>query len=212
MKVTPYFWSNWTRTNSRGGDAIRYGIDFCYIEVYNYAHKRWVCRRRADILIISKKMIGRSNMKEMMRRPGGICVSVPSEIPDGTLFISVNGSFGKNIICRATGRRVSLENCARAFWREKNLITANYRNCEWAAALLYGVIVGFWRIDKNSWKRCNSIADLEACERDGNPNPERLYCEFLQDDEDVRTLRLKLVGKRVRIGRSFSPVNACFNS
>jgi hypothetical protein len=157
-------------------------------------------------------MIGRSNMKEMMRCPGGICVSVPSEIPNGTLFISVNESWGRNIICRATGRRVSLENCARAFWRERNLDTANYRRCEWAAALLHGEIVGFWRIDQNSWRSCDSIADLEACEREGNPNSERLYCGFLQDDEDVRALRLNLVGKRVRIGRSFSPVNACFNS
>jgi hypothetical protein len=157
-------------------------------------------------------MFTRNNMKEMIRRPGGICVSVPSEIPNGTLFISVNASWGENIICRSTGKRVSLENCTRAFWRGQNLVTANYKNCEWAAALLRGVIVGFWRIDKNSWKRCNSITDLAECERDGVPDPERLYCGFLQDDEDVKSLRQKLVGKRVGIGRSFSPVNACFNS
>ena len=52
-------------------------------------------------------------------------IDVPGGTPNGTLFVSVDGTWKKK------GMPANLEDCARGYWTEANLAASHGEDCDW---------------------------------------------------------------------------------
>ena len=133
-------------------------------------------------------------------------VFVPNGTPNKTLFVSVGESFGKGLKDPKTGKTVSLEDCARGYWRERDLSESHGYNCEWLMATLQGKVVGVWKINRNrGWlrSRINPIATRQV---PIEPPPRRV-CELIPVEDAIWH---RFVGCEVHLGRKFNPLRGYF--
>ena len=133
-------------------------------------------------------------------------VSVPNGTPDKTLFVSVGKSFGKGLKEPKTGKTVSLEDCARGYWRERDLSDSHGYNCEWLMAMLRGKVIGVWKIDTNrGWLM--SRANPSATRAVPTEPPSRRVCELISVEDAIWN---RFVGREVHLGRHFNPLRGYF--
>jgi hypothetical protein len=139
-------------------------------------------------------------------------VEVPKGTPNGTLFVDVGKTYGVGICDPATGKRVSLEDCARGYWTSSNLSQAHASKCSWLVARIKGRIKGVWKIDqKFGWKD----SSIEAKPTFSSDQPfkrgeKRDICRVLPDDSETIELRAKLIDKPVYLGRAFNSLRGYF--
>ena len=134
-------------------------------------------------------------------------VSVPKETPDKTLFVSVDNTYGKRLVDPQTKKLVSLEDCARGYWTEKNLIGAHGYDCDWLVARLHGVIVGVWKIDRQKGWMDPSVTPKKTWPSDKPKDRPRSGCELVAADIDIWN---KLVGQKVHLGRCHNSLRGIF--
>ena len=133
-------------------------------------------------------------------------VSVPNGTPDKTLFVSVGESFGKGLKDPKTGNIVPLEDCARGYWRERDISDSHGYDCEYLMATVHGKIVGVWRIDRNcGWKR--SQANPITTRPIPKEPPSRRVCELIPVEDSIWN---RFVGCEIHLGRHFSPLRGYF--
>jgi hypothetical protein len=134
-------------------------------------------------------------------------VIVPDGVPNGTLFVCVTDTYGNGLKNPRNGKLVSLEDCARGFWWEANLLASHYMNCQWLAAHSKGKILGIWKIDQWSPMTEETVVALNR----GDPiKPKRLYCSLKFNDAEVQKVQSLVVGKNVKLGRCPNPLRGFF--
>ena len=161
----------------------------------------------------ARKRRGKEEEIEMSVYPNvNTTVEVPKGTPNGTLFVDVGKTYGVGICDPATGKRVSLEDCARGYWKIQNLSQAHASRCNWIVARIKGRIKGVWKIDtKFGWKD----SSLEAKPTWPSDQPfkqgeKREICRVLPDDAETVELRAKLIDKPVHLGRCFNTLRGYF--
>ena len=140
-------------------------------------------------------------------------VSIPCGTPNGTLFVPVNRTYGEQKTDPLTRKRISLEDCARGYWREANLTASRGFNCDWLMATSFGRIVGVWKIDKYygwlepkltpkaTWPGDPSIYP------NNNQGLSRRGCILIPVDKATWD---KFVGQEVCLGRNPNPLRGYF--
>lgn len=135
-------------------------------------------------------------------------VSVPNGTPDKTLFVSVDNSYGIGIKDPKTKQTVSLEDCARGYWEERNLASAHGYDCDWLMARLHGRIVGVWKINrKKGWMSPSATPKLTNPSDKSTPPPNRLGCELISVDEATKR---QFLNEEVHLGRCHNPLRGYF--
>ena len=137
-------------------------------------------------------------------------VSVPKGTPNGTLFVSVDGTYGKRYCDPQTGKRVSLDDCARGYWTDANLAAAHADDCEWLMARQGGKIVGVWKINRTKGKYGWMIPSATPKKTWPSDNPvdyPRSGCELIPVDADVEK---QFLGKQVHLGRNYNSLRGYF--
>ena len=77
------------------------------------------------------------------------------DIEKPTIMVCVSKTWGKAIQSTVTGKRVSLEDCARGYWKLAGSVrTGKAGRAKWLMAFDKGVIVGVWRIGDKGWMGC----------------------------------------------------------
>ncbi len=124
-------------------------------------------------------------------------VSVPEGTPNGTLFVSVDGTFG--IEPKESSQKASLEDCARGYWSVENLRAAHGEECSWLMARKGGKIIGVWRIDTTrGWMEPEASKKKTWPGDQPVPPPPRLGCDLKDVDEPTRN---QFIGQVVHLGR-----------
>lgn len=120
-------------------------------------------------------------------------VEVPRGTPNGTLFVSVDETYQNP---RLPG--VSLEDCARGYWTERNLAASHAEECDYLMARKHGRIVGAWRIDrKTGWlDPAKTPKRTWPQDRPLSPPP-RKGCLVIEDEPRLGSF----IGQPVRLGR-----------
>lgn len=136
-------------------------------------------------------------------------VSVPEGTPSGTLFVSVDKTYGKGICDPQTGKRVSLMDCARGYWTVANLKAVHADECDWLMARQRGKIVGVWKIDKKKSWMLPSATPKATWPSDKPTDYPRKGCILLDTDDVVEK---RFVGKEVRLGRCPNTLRSYFYS
>ena len=135
-------------------------------------------------------------------------VSVPKGTPNRTLFVSVNKSWGKKITDPQTNRTVELEDCARGYWTEQNLVASRGCECEWLMATVNSCIVGVWKIDrKKGWMKPSDTPKVSHPSDKPIPPPKRKGCILIPVD---MTVVQNFIGKVVHLGRNPNPLRGYF--
>lgn len=137
-------------------------------------------------------------------------VHVPAGTPSGTLFVDVGKTCGKGLVDPNTNLPVSLEDCARGFWKNTHLAGAHASQCDWLVARMNGIIQGVWKIDRKIGWQLPTVSPIPT--RIGNSDTTRSVCVLLPDDEEVEDVRKKLVGSRVHLGRNHNSLRGYFIS
>lgn len=137
-------------------------------------------------------------------------VLIPSCVPSGTLFVSVIKTHDKKKDGNPP-KFVSLEDCARGYWTERNLLAAHAYECDYLVAQVHGEIVGAWRIDRTKGD-CGWV-DSQATPKKTWPSDRpvaqnRKGCELIADEALLKNLR----GKRVHLGRSGNTLRGYFEN
>lgn len=128
---------------------------------------------------------------------------VPDDVPNGTLFVCVDRTWGEAKCDEKTGQRISLEDCARGYWYDVHLRKVRLAECRWLMAIANGRIKGAWKIDlQTGWKPPESIPQLTWPSNVGPWKVPRLGCQFMPDDAETLAVRAACVGKAVSL--SFS--------
>ena len=130
-------------------------------------------------------------------------VVVPEGTPNGTLFVSVDGTWKKK------GIPANLEDCARGYWTVANLAASHGKDCDWLMARKGGKIVGVWKIDrKKDWMI--PPATPKATWPDDKPKDHpRLGCELISVNEEIKD---RFIGKIVHLGRCPNSLRGYFVS
>ena len=135
-------------------------------------------------------------------------VSVPNGTPDKTLFVSVDKTFGVGLKDPKTKQTVSLEDCARGYWKEQNLAAARGYDCDWLMARLHGRIVGVWKIDRTKGWMMPSVTPKSTWPSDKPvPPPSRRGCELIHVDDATQK---KFLNKEVHLGRCQNSLRGYF--
>ena len=138
-------------------------------------------------------------------------VQVPAGTPNGTLFICVAQTYGIGIKSKITKKLVSLEDCARGYWRNWNLSQAHADKCEWLMAHCGGEIQGVWKIDRtkgnNGWLPAKQVPKPTWPEDSRNNASNASACHLIPVDGQMRQ---NFVGKAVHLGRAFNPLRGYF--
>ena len=141
-------------------------------------------------------------------------VSVPEGTPNGTLFVDVGQTYGVGVCDSITGKRVSLEDCARGYWTPGNLSAARASDCEWLVARMDRKIEGVWKINREIGWRESAKTPKKTWPSDRpdlrNPPEDRLACELLPDDTEVKEVYLKIIGKEVHLGQAHNTLRGYF--
>ena len=135
-------------------------------------------------------------------------VSVPNGTPNGTLFVCVDKTYGRGLCDSQTGKRVSLEDCARGYWTEANLSAAHGYGCDWLMARERGKIVGVWRIDrKQGWMDSSTTLKVTWPSDKPIPPPRRKGCALIHVDEKTRE---RFMNQKVHLGRNPNTLRGYF--
>lgn len=129
-----------------------------------------------------------------------VAQSLPAGIPDGTVAVCVDQTWGVEKSDPTTKARIALEDCARGYWCEAHLRHIKLSQCGWLMAVARGRIEGFWKIDRqNGWRPPEEVAKPTWPSDVGPWQVTRLGCKFLPDDDEVGAVRQQCVGKPVNI-------------
>ena len=132
-------------------------------------------------------------------------VTVPDATPDRSLFVDIGETSGKEIDPR-DGSIVPDIDCARGYWKEQNLKSANVDACDYLIARKDRKIVGIWLIDKSKrWE--NVSANKKIPSRPQCNDPLRQFCEVFPVADE---LRQALIGGEVHLGQSQNPLRGIF--
>lgn len=135
-------------------------------------------------------------------------VSVPRGTPDKTLFVSVDNTFGIGLKDPKTKQTVSLEDCARGYWTEKNLAALPGYDCDWLMARMRGRIVGVWKIDmQKGWMVPSATPKATWPSDQPIPPPPRRGCVLIPVDEGMEK---QFLGKEVHLGRCRNSLRGYF--
>lgn len=134
-------------------------------------------------------------------------VTVLNGTPNGTLFVSVDGTYGKKIVDPTTRQLVSLEDCARGYWTQANLAAAHGYDCDWIMARLRGKIVGVWKINRKKGWMDPSNTPKSTWPSDRPKDRPRSGCELIPVDKEVWN---RFVGKEVHLGRNQNSLRGYF--
>ena len=129
-------------------------------------------------------------------------VRVPEGTPDGTLFVSVDGTW------KVKGNPYSLEDCARGYWTEKNLKSSHGYDCDWLMARKRGRIVGVWKINRKKGWMVPSATPKKSWPDDKPTDQPRNGCELIVVDEETAE---KFIGQEVHLGRSHNSLRGYFH-
>jgi hypothetical protein len=125
---------------------------------------------------------------------------LPEGIPNGTLFVCVDRTWGAQKCDERTGQRISLEDCARGYWCDVHLNKVRLAECQWLMAVAQDQIAGVWKIDlKKGWQPPELILKQTWPSDVGPWKVLRSGCLFMPDDDDVRATRAALMGKSLKI-------------
>lgn len=125
---------------------------------------------------------------------------LPEGIPNGTLFVCVDRTWGAQKCDERTGQRISLEDCARGYWYDVHLNKVRLAECRWLMAIAYHQIEGVWKIDLQTGWQPPELIPKPTWPSDVGPwKVPRSGCLFMPDDEEVRAKRAACVGQRVAI-------------
>lgn len=97
------------------------------------------------------------------------------DIEQPTMMVRVSKTWGKVLHSKVTGKRVSLEDCARGYWRLAGSLKAE--KAKWLMAFDKGVIVGVWKIGAKGWMRCKE-------------SPKKTWPEDLENLQDAELRRV----------------------
>lgn len=129
-------------------------------------------------------------------------VDVPMGTPNGTLFVSVDGTWENP---KLPG--VTLEDCARGYWTRANLAAAKADRCEWLMARKKGKIVGVWKINTKKGWMDPWVTPKKSWPSDMPKDRPRGGCELIPVGEEMWK---KFVGERVHLGRAHNTLRGCF--
>lgn len=124
---------------------------------------------------------------------------LPEGIPNGTLFVCVDRTWGAQKCDERTGQRISLEDCARGYWCDVHLNKVRLAECQWLMAIANDQIVGIWKIDVQTGWQPPELIPKPTWPSDVGPwKVSRSGCLFILDDE-VRVVRTALIGKALTV-------------
>ena len=125
-------------------------------------------------------------------------VRIPEEVPNGTLFVLVDQTWGMEKRDETTGQRIALEDCARGYWCNTHLRKVRLAECRWLMAISKGKIEGVWKIDlQTGWKPPEEISKPTWPSDKGPWEVPRSGCLFMTDDDETLAMRALCVGKHV---------------
>ena len=125
---------------------------------------------------------------------------LPDGIPNGTLFVCVDRTWGIKKCDERTGQRISLEDCARGYWCDVHLGKVRLAECQWLIAVANDQIAGIWKIDlQTGWQSPESIPKPTWPSDVGPWKVPRSGCLFMPDDDEVRAVRAALIGKALTV-------------
>lgn len=133
-------------------------------------------------------------------------VSVPKGTPNGTLFVSVDGTWKKK------GCPATLVDCARGYWTDANLAAAHAEDCEWLMARQGGKIVGVWKINRNKGKNGWMLPSATPKKTWPNDKPvdyPRSGCELIPVEESIKK---RFIGEPIHLGRCRNSLRGYFIS
>ena len=128
------------------------------------------------------------------------------DIEQPTIMVCVSRTWGEALQSKVTGKRVSLEDCARGYWRLSR--SSRAAKAKWLMAFDKAVIVGVWKIGEKGWMRCEEspkktwpedLVNLKDAEL-------RRVCEVLPVDQKVWN---KYVGVRICDIEGLDPRGGC---
>ena len=132
------------------------------------------------------------------------------DIEQPTMMVCVSKTWGKNKTSEVTGKRVSLEDCARGYWKlAGSARTGKAGRAKCLMAFDKGVIVGVWKIGGKGWMRCEESPkktwseDLDSM-RDAEL---RRVCELQPVDRKIWN---KYVGVRIHDIEGLDARGGCF--
>ena len=125
---------------------------------------------------------------------------LPDGIPNGTLFVCVDRTWGAKKCDERTGQRISLEDCARGYWYDVHLNKVRLAECRWLMAIAHHQIEGVWKIDLQTGWQPPELIPKPTWPSDVGPwKVPRSGCLFMQDDDEARAVRSALVGKSLTV-------------
>lgn len=127
-------------------------------------------------------------------------LDLPEGIPDGTLAVCVDQTWGVKLADPGTGQRVSLEDCARGYWCVMHLHKVRLSQCRWLMAVAGDRIAQIWKIDlQTGWRDPEEIPKQTWPSDRGPWKVARQGCKFLPDDAEVDAVRALCVGRPITI-------------
>ena len=125
---------------------------------------------------------------------------IPECVPNGTLFVCVDRTWGASLCDERTNQRIALEDCARGYWCDVHLSKVRLAECRWLMAIAKGRIEGVWKIDTDvGWKSPEETPKPTWPSDVGPWKVPRSGCLFMTDDDEVRAMRASCVGRLVSI-------------
>lgn len=125
---------------------------------------------------------------------------LPAGIPNGTLFVCVDRTWGRELCDEITGQRISLEDCARGYWCDAHLNKVRLAECQWLMAIAHDQIAGVWKIDVQTGWQPPELIPKPTWPSDVGPwKVPRSGCLFMPDDDEVRDVRAALMGMALNV-------------
>ena len=147
---------------------------------------------------VAPEAVGQYLLYPAMKKDAG--QHLPEGIPNGTLFVDVNKTWGVKKCDEWTGQRISLEDCARGYWYDVHLNKKRLAECRWLMAIAHDTIEGVWKIDmQTGWKPPELIPKPTWPSDVGPWKVPRSGCLFMPDDDEVRDVRAALMGKSLKV-------------
>ena len=147
---------------------------------------------------VTPEVVGQYLLYPAMREDSG--QHLPEGIPNGTLFVCVDRTWGIKMCDERTGQRISLEDCARGYWCDVHLNKVRLAECQWLMAIAHHQIEGVWKIDlQTGWQPPESIPRPTWSSNRGPWKVPRSGCLFMPDDDEVRAVRAALIGKSLEL-------------
>lgn len=155
---------------------------------------------RGDVIAETSMVVGDYELFPRIKEEVIEAVHIPEEVPNGTLFVCVDRTWGESKCDEMTGQRIALEDCARGYWCDTHLRKVRLAECHWLMAIAKGRIEGVWKINSQvGWKPPEEFPKLTWPSDRGPWKVPRSGCLFMTDDDEVRAMRASCVGRPVSI-------------